>query len=127
LIEQSSAILLHCVEPYGRLKSNNAHYERRIVTAIHLSSYPQEGNTTKLKIGTTTFNFLVTSSLRLGKSSSFSIQIGSNTNHFAPTQNTSIYLLEGDGFIAIINNFEVNCLLQPFADSIKDANDAKLN
>ncbi|KAG1089801.1 hypothetical protein G6F42_019879 [Rhizopus arrhizus] len=106
LIEQSSAILLNCVEPYGRLKSTDSHYERRIATAMHLSSYPekeskygwitviqaQEDNTTKLKIGTTTFNLLATSSLRLGKSSSLSIQIGPNTSHFTPTQNTSIYL-----------------------------------
>ncbi|CAO3679520.1 unnamed protein product [Rhizopus stolonifer] len=106
LIEQSSAILLNSVEPYGRLKSTDAHYERRIATAIHLSSYPekeskygwitvikvQEDNTTKLKIGTTTFNLLATSSLRLGKSSSLSIQIGSNTSHIAPAQSTSIYL-----------------------------------
>lgn len=73
---------------------------------MHLSSYPekeskygwmtviqtQEDNTTKLKIGTTTFNLLVTSSVRLGKSSSLSIQMGPNTSHFNPTQNTSIYL-----------------------------------
>ncbi|KAI9257447.1 hypothetical protein BY458DRAFT_441435, partial [Sporodiniella umbellata] len=105
LIEQSSAILLNCVEPYSRLKSTDSHYERRIATAIHLSSYSkkeskygwitviqaQEDNTTKLKIGTTTFNLLATSSLRLGKSSSLSIQIGPNTSHFTPTQNTSIY------------------------------------
>ncbi|CAO3631090.1 unnamed protein product [Mucor fragilis] len=106
LIEQSSAIILNSVEPYGRLKSTDQHYERRIATAIHLSSYPekeskygwitvikvQEDNTTKLKIGTTTFNLLATSSLRLGKNSSLSIQMGSNTSHFAPAQSTSIYL-----------------------------------
>ncbi|KAI9366306.1 hypothetical protein BD770DRAFT_423205 [Pilaira anomala] len=42
LLEQSSAILLNSVEPYGRLKSTDAHYERRIATAIHLTSYPEK-------------------------------------------------------------------------------------
>lgn len=87
LVEQSSAILINCVEPYGRLKSTYAPYEGRTAAKIHLSSYPekeskyswitvvqvQEDNATKLKIGATAFNLLVTSNLRLGKSSSSSI------------------------------------------------------
>ncbi|ORE01789.1 hypothetical protein BCV72DRAFT_281822, partial [Rhizopus microsporus var. microsporus] len=107
LIEQSSAILINCVEPYGRLKSTDAHYERRLATTMNLSSYPkkeckydwitvvqtQEDNAMKLKIGTTTCNLLVTSSLRLDKNSSIShiIEIGPNRSHFIPTDNTSIY------------------------------------
>ncbi|KAI7889074.1 uncharacterized protein EV154DRAFT_400215, partial [Mucor mucedo] len=72
LMERSSAILLNCVEPYGRLKSTDSHFERRLATSIHLSSYPEkeskygwitiiqalEEHSTKLKIGTTTFNLL---------------------------------------------------------------------
>lgn len=106
MIEQPSVILINCVEPYSRLKSTDTHYEWRIATAMHLSSYPekeskyvwitviqaQEDNTTKPKVGTITFNLLVTSSWQLGKSSSPSIRIDSNISYFAPTQNTSIYL-----------------------------------
>lgn len=43
-VEQSSAILLNCVKPYGRLKSTDARYGRRLATTMHLSSYPKKKN-----------------------------------------------------------------------------------
>ncbi|KAG2230699.1 hypothetical protein INT48_003706 [Thamnidium elegans] len=44
LIEQYTDILVNCIEPYGRLKSTDARYKRRIATTIHLSSYPKKEN-----------------------------------------------------------------------------------
>lgn len=54
----------------------------------------QKDNTMKLKIGTTTYNLLVTSTLRLDKNSSIShiIEVSPNTSRFIPTKNASIYL-----------------------------------
>lgn len=42
LVEQSSAILINCVEPCGLLNSTDAHYGRRLSTTMHLSSYPKK-------------------------------------------------------------------------------------
>lgn len=42
LVEQSSAILVNCIELYGRLKSTNTHYEQRLVETTHLYSYPKK-------------------------------------------------------------------------------------
>ncbi|KAI8076270.1 hypothetical protein BDF21DRAFT_342590 [Thamnidium elegans] len=44
LIEQYTDILVNCIESYGRLKSTDARYKRRIATTIHLSSYPKKEN-----------------------------------------------------------------------------------
>lgn len=108
LVEQSSAILINCIEPYGRLKSTDAHYERRLTSTMHQSSYPknecqygwittaatQEDNTTKLRIGITTCNLLVTSSMRLDKGANTQgiIEMRSNTTNFVPTKNAVIYV-----------------------------------
>ncbi|CEG67171.1 hypothetical protein RMATCC62417_03638 [Rhizopus microsporus] len=108
LLEGFTAIIINCVEPYGRLKKTDAHHERRLESSMHSSSYPQteskygwissviveEDNVTKLKIGTTSFNLLVTSSIRLDNKPNTQdiIQMGSKTTNFVPTVNTSIYL-----------------------------------
>ncbi|CAO3592109.1 unnamed protein product [Absidia cylindrospora] len=41
LVEGHTAILVNCVEPYGRQKSVDAHYERRFEGAQNSSSYPK--------------------------------------------------------------------------------------
>lgn len=64
LISGSTALLINCVESYGRLKTVDSHHERRTSSAAHQSSFPkieskygqvavcltQDDNTTKLKI-----------------------------------------------------------------------------
>ncbi|KAI7859232.1 hypothetical protein BDC45DRAFT_432689, partial [Circinella umbellata] len=81
LVNESGALLINCTEPYGRSKGVDAHFERRVATKLHNSSFPKkatnygwittittnEDNTTKLKIGTTVSNLLVTSSIRVDK------------------------------------------------------------
>ncbi|KAI7890589.1 uncharacterized protein EV154DRAFT_552151 [Mucor mucedo] len=41
LLSGSTALLVNCVEPYGRLKSVDAHHERRTSSSIHQSSFPK--------------------------------------------------------------------------------------
>ena len=79
IMDGSSALLLNVLGPYGRLRTDDAHFERRTKSAVHQSSFPrkenkygwittvavQDDNTTKLKIGFLTCNLLVTSSLRI--------------------------------------------------------------
>ncbi|KAI8882104.1 hypothetical protein K501DRAFT_187561, partial [Backusella circina FSU 941] len=107
LLSGSTALLVNCVEPYGRLKSVDAHHERRTSSSIHQSSFPKskskygqieiclthDNNTTKLKIGATSCNLLVTSSVRLGKQtiSNKTIEIGPNTSNFIPLPDARIY------------------------------------
>lgn len=97
LLSGSTALLVNCVEPYGRLKSVDAHHERRTSSSIHQSSFPKskskygqieiclthDDNTTKLKIGATSCNLLVTSSVRLDKQTiaNKTIEMGPNTNY----------------------------------------------
>ncbi|KAI7894979.1 uncharacterized protein EV154DRAFT_477757 [Mucor mucedo] len=83
LVNKTSALLLNCIESYGRSKTVDAHHERRIGTAMNTSSFPKkqpnygwiniitthEDGATKLKIGTTVSNLLVTSSIRIDKNS----------------------------------------------------------
>lgn len=110
LLSGSTASLVNCVEPYGRLKSVDAHHERRTCSSIHQSSFPKskskskygqieiclthDDNTTKLKIGATSCNLLVTSSVRLGKQTiaNKTIEMGLNTSNFIPLPDAQIYL-----------------------------------
>ncbi|KAI8988046.1 hypothetical protein BDF20DRAFT_832929 [Mycotypha africana] len=41
LLSGSTALMVNCVEPYGRLKSVDAHHERRTSSSIHQSSFPK--------------------------------------------------------------------------------------
>lgn len=54
----------------------------------------EEDNVAKLKIGSSSFNLLVTSSIRLDRNPRTQdiIQMGSKTTNFVPTINTGIYL-----------------------------------
>lgn len=108
LLSGSTALLINCVESYGRLKTVDSHHERRTVSATHKSSFPkteskygqisvcvvEDDNTTKLKIGTTSCNLLVTSSIRLDKQTitNKTIEMGPNTSNFVPLPNTRLYL-----------------------------------
>lgn len=108
LLEGSTAILLNSVEPYGHSKKIDAHYERRLESAMHGLFYPtteskygcissvlvEEDNVAKLKIGSSSFKFLVTSSVRLDRSPRTQdiIQMGSKTTNIVPAVHTSIYL-----------------------------------
>ncbi|KAG1079463.1 hypothetical protein G6F42_023754 [Rhizopus arrhizus] len=107
LMDQASALLINAVEPYGRLKATDAHYERRLSVSHDQSSFPTEeteygwikfvsvieDNVKKLKIGTLVSNLLVTSSVRLDsdsiKSKGF-VNMGPETPMFAPTTTTKI-------------------------------------
>jgi len=54
----------------------------------------QDDNTTKLKIGASSFNLLVTSSTRLDKQTitNATVEMGPNTSNFVPLPETKIYL-----------------------------------
>ncbi|KAI7895954.1 uncharacterized protein EV154DRAFT_399259, partial [Mucor mucedo] len=83
LIDQASVMLINAVEPYGRLKATDTHYERCLSVSQDQSSFPTEeiaygwikpvsvieDNIRKLKIGTFVSNLLVTSSVRLDSDS----------------------------------------------------------
>lgn len=95
------AILLNTIEPYARDTLLDAHHEKRLSGSS--SSFPSisgpygylsicllftpDGQ--KLTLGTRTCNFLVTSSLRLD---CMSVNIGPTTSHFAPFENTRVFL-----------------------------------
>ncbi|KAG1445982.1 hypothetical protein G6F56_009725 [Rhizopus delemar] len=109
LMDQASALLINAVEPYGRLKATDAHYEHRLSVSHDQSSFPTEeteygwikfvsvieDNVRKLKIGTLVSNLLVTSSVRLDsdsiKSKEF-VNMGPETPMFAPTTTTKMYI-----------------------------------
>lgn len=104
LVNQSAALLINCTESYGRSKTVDAHHERRVGAMMHKTSFPKkttnygwitttithEDNRTKLKIGTTVSNLLVTSSIRVDKYSITKsiVEIGSNTSNFITTDDT---------------------------------------
>lgn len=108
LVNKTSALLLNSIESYGRSKSVDAHYERKIGTAMNTSSFPKrqpnygwinvitthEDGATKLKIGTTVSNLLVTSSIRIDQNSVTKniVELGSTTSNFTATKDTKIYL-----------------------------------
>jgi hypothetical protein len=102
------ALLVNCVESYGRSKIVDSHHERRTSPTTHQSSFPktqsrygeivvcltQDDNTTKLKIGASSFNLLITSSTRLDKRTitNATVETGPNTSNFVPLPETKIYL-----------------------------------
>ncbi|CAO3669214.1 unnamed protein product [Umbelopsis vinacea] len=104
MMEGTSAILVNCVEPYGRTKATESHYERRLPG--YPSSYPEQmgkygwiavkslvdDGAKKLVVGTRTCNLPVTSSVRIDHQSDHSVEIGPFMANFQPTPNTSIYL-----------------------------------
>ncbi|KAI7850002.1 hypothetical protein BDC45DRAFT_519179 [Circinella umbellata] len=108
LISGSTALLVNCVESYGRLKTVDSHHERRTTSGAHQSSFPkavskygqitvcltQDDSTTKLKIGAASCNLLVTSSTRLDKQTiaNKTIETGANTSNFVPVPDTKIYM-----------------------------------
>ncbi|CAO3625745.1 unnamed protein product [Mucor hiemalis] len=108
LVNKTSALLLNCIEPYGRSKTVDAHHECRIGNAMNTPSFPkkqpnygwiniittQEDGATKLKIGTTISNLLLTSSIRIDKNliTKNIVELGSATSNFTATNDTKIYL-----------------------------------
>ncbi|EIE76148.1 hypothetical protein RO3G_00852 [Rhizopus delemar RA 99-880] len=107
LLSGSTALLIKCVESYGRLKTVDSRHERRTSLAAHQSSFPkikskygqvafcltQDDNTTKLKIGATSCNLLVTSSMRLDKQTitNKTIEMGPNTSNFVPLPDAKVF------------------------------------
>jgi hypothetical protein len=103
LLAGTKAILVNCLEPYGRKKSIDPHYERHIKGNINHSipnlndNYKdvcvrllKSDNSVKLIIGLYTCNLLVTSSCTI--SDNPVVCVGSSTTSFIPTKSTRIYL-----------------------------------
>ncbi|KAG0162387.1 hypothetical protein DFQ30_002187 [Apophysomyces sp. BC1015] len=96
--------MLLCIEPYGRLKSVDAHHERYYAKSPAISSLPSVGgryenlcvvnsgedNGSKIKIGTMVSDVLVTASIEVGDTTV--VNIGSSTQTFSTTNDTRIYL-----------------------------------
>ncbi|EPB83895.1 hypothetical protein HMPREF1544_09349 [Mucor circinelloides 1006PhL] len=99
IIDEYAALLVNGLEPYGRLRIVEAHFERRTKSTLSQPSFPkketkygwtttvavEDGNTTKLKIGLLTCNLLITSSLRIDNhaaTTNGAIELGSNTDIF---------------------------------------------
>ncbi|KAI7859231.1 hypothetical protein BDC45DRAFT_531130 [Circinella umbellata] len=96
------------INSLGRSKGVDPHFEQRVATTLHNSSFPKkatnyrwittitinEDNITKLKIGTTVSNLLVTSSIHVDKYSIAKnvVEIGLNTSNFIAMHDTKIYL-----------------------------------
>lgn len=106
LVSDTSALLLNCVEAYGRTKSIDAFCEHFPGAPLGSSSMPllqqqllypginvtllSSDNTQKLVIGTRVSSLLVTSSVTLSKDPIF--QVGATTKWFDPNPKTRIYL-----------------------------------
>jgi hypothetical protein len=105
LLDGTKAILINCVEPYGRKKRIDPHYERYSKDDCN-SSIPdsncyhkqvcvklfESDNSNKLVIGLFSCNLLVTSSCTL--SNNPVICVGPSTNSFTPSNYTKIFLHE---------------------------------
>ncbi|KAI9275324.1 hypothetical protein BY458DRAFT_507106 [Sporodiniella umbellata] len=111
ITDEYAALLVNGLEPYGRLRIVDAHFERRTKSTLSQSSFPkketkygwiktvavEDDNTTKLKIGLLTCNLLITSSLRIDNHASTTngaVELGSNTDNSFPKENVLIYLNE---------------------------------
>lgn len=105
LMEGTKAIIVNCVEPYGRKKVVDPHYERYsredTDSSIPDFSYRYKGacvklfqsdSSSKLVIGLFSCNLLVTSSCTL--STCPLVCVGPSTTGFAPSKSTKIYLHE---------------------------------
>ncbi|KAG1145867.1 hypothetical protein G6F37_006405 [Rhizopus arrhizus] len=105
LLDGTKAILINCIEPYGRKKRINPHYEIYSKDDCN-SSIPdsncyhkqvcvklfESDNSNKLVIGLFSCNLLVTSSCTL--SNNPVICVGPSTNSFTPSNYTKIFLHE---------------------------------
>lgn len=105
LLDGTKAIIINCVEPYGRKKLIDPHYERyskkdRDSSIPDLSYHYKQAcvkllesdNSNKLVIGLFSCNLLVTSSCTL--SNHPAICVGPSTSSFTPSKNTKIFLHE---------------------------------
>jgi hypothetical protein len=109
----STALLVNCVESYGRSKTVDSYHERRTGSTSHQSSFPktqskygeiivcltQDDNTTKLKIGASSFNLLVTSSTRSDKQTitNATVEMGPNTSNLLLILATYNLLVQSGG------------------------------
>lgn len=104
LVEKARCLMVLCIEPYGRLKSVEAHHERYYARSPAISSLPSVGGRyenlcvvnssedygSKIKIGTMVSDVLVTASIEIGDSTV--VNIGSSSQNFKTTKDTRIYL-----------------------------------
>ena len=100
LVDGVQALHINCVEPYSRDTMLDAHHERRFGGE---SSFPlrcgrygflricnlQTVDGSKLVVGSSTSNFLITSSLRLDKES---VEVGPSTKHFAASDDSRLFI-----------------------------------
>ncbi|KAI9267426.1 hypothetical protein BY458DRAFT_540250 [Sporodiniella umbellata] len=101
LLSGPTALLVNCIESYGRSKAVDSHHERRTGSTTQQYSFPktqskygdivvcltQDDNTTKLKIGASRFNLLKGELL-----TNATVEMGPNTSNFIPLPETRIYL-----------------------------------
>ncbi|KAI9595880.1 hypothetical protein BDF19DRAFT_413340 [Syncephalis fuscata] len=105
LMEGTTAILVNCLEVYGRTPSVDAHHERFLTgKSSRMTSHPPndslypgvhatiqyEDNSRRLVIGTNAMNALVTSSIRIDNE--IEPDVGSSTMQFKPTCKTRIFV-----------------------------------
>lgn len=101
----TNALLVNCVEPYGRTKSVDAYCEHFPAAPVESTSLPlsadliypgiivmlsNSDSVQKLVIGTRVSNLLVTSSVTVAREPV--IQVSPNTKGFQPSAKTGIYL-----------------------------------
>lgn len=117
LLNGTKALLVNCVESYGRKKDNDPHAEQYSITdketsiPMHDDRYDSvcvrlmnRDNSTKLVIGTFSCNLLVTSSCTIDENPI--ICVGPSTNSFKPSNQTQIYLNKKsiDKSFALVSN-----------------------
>jgi hypothetical protein len=126
LLDGIKALLVNCVEPYGRKNDNDPHAEQYLVTnrktsiPAHNDRYKSvcvrlmnRDNSIKLIIGTFSCNLLVTSSCTIDENPV--ICVGPSTNLFKPSNQTQIFLHEKpvDKPLAFPSNNDC-CQLYPY-------------
>lgn len=125
LLDGTKALLINCVESYGRKKDNDPHAEQYSVTDRDTSIPTHNGrydsvcvrlidrdNSIKLIIGTFSCNLLVTSSCTIDENPE--ICVGPSTNSFKPSNITQIFLNKKsvDKSLALLSNNDC-CQLYP--------------
>ncbi|KAG1462499.1 hypothetical protein G6F56_005503 [Rhizopus delemar] len=103
LLDGTKALLINCVESYGRKRDNDSHAEQYLITdretsiPAHNDRYGSvcvrlmnSDNSIKLIIGTFSCNLLVTSSCTIDENPV--ICVGPSTNSFKPSNQTQIFL-----------------------------------
>ncbi|KAI8638230.1 hypothetical protein BD408DRAFT_446960 [Parasitella parasitica] len=88
LLSGSTALLINCVESYGRLKTVDSHHERRTGSATHNSSFPK----TVSKYGQIAVCLTQDDNTNKQTITNNTIEMGPSTNNFVPLPNTKIYL-----------------------------------